>query len=101
MNKYSAFLLLAIFLSITNNMATAATGSLKGFVKDNKGLPLQGVVVEIPDLKVGTVTDSAGSYFLDHLPKGKYVIIASLISYAKASVSVTINGANHQDLVLN
>ena len=101
MYKYTISLTILILLILTNNTAFAANGSLKGFVKDNKGLPLQGVVVEIPDLKVGTVTDSAGSYFLDHLPKGKYVVIASLISYAKATANVNINGANHLDLVLN
>jgi iron complex outermembrane recepter protein len=75
--------------------------SLRGTVKDSKGVALQGAVVEIPDLRIGTVTDSIGSYFLNNVPKGKFAVVASLISFSKAIMPVTISGDTHQDFVLS
>lgn len=100
MYKYSSLFLFAILLSFTHP-ATAAVNSLKGVVKDNKGYPLPGAIVELPDLKIGTVTDSSGSYVINNLPKGKFIVIASLISYSKTALAITINGEVAQDFILN
>jgi len=90
------------FLQLACNVTAFATNLLKGKVKDKTGATLPGAVIEVPDLKTGTVADSAGNYELDDLPKGKFIVVVSLISYAKTTISVTINaGENVQDFVLN
>ncbi len=75
--------------------------SLKGIVRDNKGLPLQGAIVEFPDLKTGTVTDSNGRYVLGGLPKGRFIVTAGMLSYAKSAITINITGDNSQDFVLS
>ena len=103
MNKYIVVcLFLFLFLSgFTIAAKIPGNNSLSGKVKDTKGIALEGVVVEIPDLKTGTVTDSNGYYILEHLPKGTFIVIASQISYSKTTISVNVNGNIKQDFVLN
>jgi iron complex outermembrane recepter protein len=95
--------LLFSFLLLCNAITVFAVpkNSLKGTVRDSKGYPLEGAVVELPDLKTGTVTDSGGKYVISNLPKGKYVVVASLISYSKAVVTITLSEDMTQNFVLN
>ena len=93
-----------IFFFFLNFSATAkmpGNNSLNGTVKDTKGQPLEGVVVEIPDLKVGAVTDSNGYYVISNLPNGRFIVIASQISFSKTTISITVSGTTHQDFTLN
>ncbi len=52
-------------------------------------------------MKVGTVTDSNGYYLLENIPKGNFIIVASLISYSKTTFSINVIGPAHKDFVLN
>jgi len=101
MYKYLIVFILAILPRLNSYAYVTGNNSLKGSVKDNTGAAMQGVVVEIPDLKVGTTTDSNGNYVISNLPKGKFMVVASIISYSKATVVVNISGDTRQDLVLN
>jgi iron complex outermembrane receptor protein len=91
--------LFAFLLSFANN--AFAGNTLKGIVRDSKGYPMQGAVIELPDLKIGTVADSAGNYIIADVPKGKYTVVVSLISFAKTVLQVTINGDVTQNFTLN
>jgi len=101
MFKYSLILFILLCVQFTLHAALTGNNTLKGYVKDKNGKPMEGAIVEIPDLKVGTIADSNGAYLIENLPTGKYVVIASLISYSKSSLTVTINGDVKQDFVLN
>jgi iron complex outermembrane receptor protein len=101
MYRYIFIFFSIIFLSFTTKAKMPGNNSLHGTVKDSKGVPLQGAVVEIPDLKIGTVTDSAGYFLLDNLPKGKFVVIASLISFSKTTINLNISGSIRQDFTLS
>ncbi len=79
----------------------AASSSLKGIVKDQKGIPVIGAIVEIPDLKVGTATDTAGAYAIPGIPKGRFLVVVTLIGYSKTTMTIDINGDTHQDFTLN
>jgi iron complex outermembrane receptor protein len=102
MHRYGSILSIAVLLHfcIVKSMAMPGNSSLKGHVKDKSGNPMEGAIVEIPDLKTGTVADSNGYYFLGNLPSGKYVVVASMISYSKTSLSVSINGTTVQDFLV-
>ena len=91
---------LIIFI-IACSVNARAGNTLSGTVKDINGAPLQGAVVEIPDLKTGTVTDSNGYYLLEKLPNGRFVVVASLISYSKSTIAVSIAGEGRHDFVLH
>ena len=101
MYKRIVFIFFTIFYSIAGGAKLPAGNTLSGTVKDAKGAPLQGAVVEIPDLKVGSVTDSNGYYLLENIPKGNFIIVASLISYSKTTFSINITGPAHKDFILN
>jgi len=101
MYRYIFFFFFSIILSFEGYADLPPNNSLSGTVRDKKGLPIQGAVVEIPDLKAGAVADSNGKYIISGLPRGKFLIVGSLISYAKTTLTVTINGDTHQDIVLN
>jgi iron complex outermembrane receptor protein len=95
--------LLFVIAVITTYSSSAFPGNntLHGVVKDKPGIKLPGAIVEIPDLKIGTVTDTDGSYTLTNLPKGRFMVTVNLISYSKATILVNINGDTHQDFVLS
>ncbi len=101
MHRYIILVFLSIYYTAVCPAKTPAGNTLSGTVKDTKGLPLQGAIIEIPDLKVGTVADSNGYYMLENLPNGRFVIVASLISYSKTTFSLNISGVVHQNFVLS
>ncbi len=101
MHRQIIFSLFFILLSIPGYSQNSTRNVISGFVKDKNGAPLEGVVVELPDIKTGTVTDSSGAYTIADLPKGKFIVVASLISFAKAVVTVSVDGNISQNFTLN
>jgi len=67
-------------------------GNLTGVVTDKAdGKPIPGVLISIPDLKMGTVTDLDGRYTITRLPKGNYLVQISYLGYT--TLNKTFNGA--------
>lgn len=82
-------------------LSFAIPNVLKGKVTDTKGMPLAGAIVELLDLKTGTVTDTGGRYVIKDLPRGSYLVQVHEISFSTLSQTVKINGATHQDFKLS
>ncbi len=62
--------------------ARAAIGSLSGFVSDDRGVPLIGVMVSATGATVAfAVTDPVGKYTFDKLPSGGYLLRAHLSGF--------------------
>jgi iron complex outermembrane receptor protein len=58
-------------------------GSLSGKVVDKeKGSPMPGASVYVPDLKVGAVADKEGRYKFNNLPSGTYLVEVRFVGYA-------------------
>ena len=55
------------------------------------GLPIDGVIISIADLKIGASTDSYGRYILTQLPRGNYLIQVKAIGYAVMTRSVDLS----------
>jgi iron complex outermembrane receptor protein len=90
MNK-SYSLILYFFLTA---FAANAQNSLSGVVTDKLTHELlPGAVINIPDLKTGTVTDANGLYKIDHIPGGRFLIEVKYVSYATLVLKVEISGA--------
>ncbi|MBS1598999.1 MAG: TonB-dependent receptor [Bacteroidetes bacterium] len=69
-------------------------GSLSGKVTEKeKGLPLAGASVYIPDLKIGAIADSNGRYQFNSLPSGTYLIEVHSVGFKTFTENVTINGS--------
>jgi iron complex outermembrane receptor protein len=101
MNRYFLYIIIASALCISWSSTALAANTLKGSVKDSKGQTLPGAVIAVPDLKIGTVADSNGNYLLTGVPKGKFVVVASLLSYATTTITLNINGPAVQNFVLS
>ncbi len=82
---YALFILLPCFAIAQNSL----NGTV--FDKDTKET-LPGVAIYIPDLKVGTVTDSAGNFSFTKIPAGKFLIEIKSIGYTSQVLTVNTTG---------
>ena len=85
MKKFSAsFFILFLF----TNFLIAQTGTLKGVIKDEKGIPIEGVSVSFG--QTGAVSNSKGEYELT-IPSGRFItVIFSHISFNSLSKRVRV-----------
>ncbi len=95
--RYSQFIIIWVFTMLPKLLLAAG---LQGTVMDDKGSPLIGVTVAIPDLKIGTVTDEQGRYILSNLPKGKFLVQVKMLGFTTITQNVTIEGDEKQDFKL-
>ncbi|HXS35480.1 MAG TPA: TonB-dependent receptor [Flavipsychrobacter sp.] len=91
---------LILFIAIPL-FSLATPNELTGTVTDTHGQPLIGAIVQISDLKTGAATDLKGHYKINNLPKGKFLVEVSLLSYTTVTQAIEINGVTRQDFQLN
>ncbi|MGP8217317.1 MAG: TonB-dependent receptor [Bacteroidia bacterium] len=85
---------LIIIISSIVSVYTNGQNSLHGKITDaQSGETIPGAVIYLPELKVGTSSDSTGKYYISSLPRGSYEVEVRLLSYATAVKQVTINGS--------
>ena len=87
-------------LALGINPATAGTLSGKVTEKD-KGAPLPGASVYIPDLKVGAVTDKDGNYTLNSLPSGTYLVEVRYVGYGTINRTVDFSKTTELNVQLS
>ncbi len=86
-----ALLGVALGGATTGSSAAPAIGKIKGKVVDaQNGDVLPGVNVLIEGTALGAATDIDGMYTIQSVPVGNYVVIASIIGYAKLRVTNVI-----------
>lgn len=64
------------------------TGSLAEFGTHNK---IPGAHIYLPDLKLGTVSDGKGNFFLKNIPSGEYDLTISSLGFQKQTNQVILN----------
>jgi iron complex outermembrane receptor protein len=75
------------------SISAIGQNSLRGKVSDaSNGQTIPGAAVYIPQLKMGGITDSIGTYRILNLPKGSYTIEVRILGYSSSIKQVTING---------
>ncbi|MBP2644182.1 MAG: Outer rane receptor protein, mostly Fe transport [Firmicutes bacterium] len=73
---------------------STGTGNLSGFILGQKGEPLVGATVRIPNTQLGTVTNIEGKYSLKAVPVGTVTVEASYLSFETRKITeVKINSA--------
>jgi iron complex outermembrane receptor protein len=77
-------------------------GKITGRITDKAtGLPVSGVTICIPDLKIAVSTDASGTYVLKQLSKGKYLIQVSMMGYTSETKVVDLGNTYSVDFKLS
>ncbi len=94
--KHILFIIAAI---ITFN--ASAQNTLTGKVTDSTDKSaLAGAVIYIPDLKQASQTTNDGTYSLNDIPKGTFVVEVHILGYKVVSMAIKIDGATTQNFTL-
>jgi iron complex outermembrane receptor protein len=102
MKKFSILFLLLYIWNITLSIGINANKtSLSGKITDKTtGEPMLGVVVYIPDLKTGAVTDLQGVYSINNLPSIKVIVKVSYLGYKTILENIDLNSLTTKDFVM-
>src|SRR5580704_7723442 len=90
-SMYKSWLSLLTAALFCFSSAIHAQNSITGKISHD-GIPLRGVSVYIPDLKTGAATAADGSYHIQDIPAGTYLIEISTIGDAKKWERLTAKG---------
>jgi iron complex outermembrane recepter protein len=95
------FKLLSFAISLLYCITGFAQNSLTGKITDsiNKS-SLPGTVVYIPDLKVAAQANDQGTYAINNLPKGTFVVEVHILGYKVISEPIKIESAITQNFAL-
>jgi len=92
------FFYIILFLS---SSAAIAQNSLSGNITDQATQQsLTGATVYLPDLRQGGSANENGTYQINNLPRGRFLVQVRLVGYSPVITSVTITGATTFDVVL-
>ncbi len=89
----TTFTLIFLFLVILQSCKKEKiyTGSIKGIVVSEYGLPLSGVVIALNDLdQTFAFSDSDGKFLLENVPVGNYSILASRDKFLSEGKTTTV-----------
>ncbi|MEO6315490.1 MAG: TonB-dependent receptor [Chitinophagaceae bacterium] len=111
MKKFIFYILvIAGHANLDAQQTTGSNGSKSGNVKSlltgtitdaKTGLPLQGASVYFHDLKLGSSTNAGGTYSIQNIPRGKYLVEISFLGYASVVETVDIAGTMQKDFGLS
>ena len=86
------FIYLNILLLCMIQAQVSAQNSIHGRVLDKETNELlYGATIYLPDLKVGTATDTAGAFSMANLPSGIFLIEIKMLGYASSNVTLNTN----------
>lgn len=89
--RFSAAVLLLLFVLSPAGLAQTTTGDIVGTVRDQTGAVVPGVAVVLTNMETGVskeaATDEAGNYLFARLRPGRYKVTAQLAGFRQATVS--------------
>lgn len=91
----SLFAILSTTCFAQNNL----TGKVKEATKDSIALP--GVTIYIPDLKIGAITKADGTYSINNIPNGTFLIEVTSIGYASQMKEINLKEAATANFALH
>ncbi len=77
-----------------------AQNTLSGKITDKSSHVLSNVSIYIPDLKLGAVSNAAGTYTIKNIPNGTYLATATQVGYAAQTKEVIIKNTATANFVL-
>ncbi|WP_440120970.1 TonB-dependent receptor [Tenacibaculum sp. Ill] len=85
----------ALFLTF----GVSAQSSLKGKIKDEKGLPIYGVNIHVSELQKGTTTDENGSFVLKNIREGVFKVTFSMVGFQTITKEITFTQNSTVEIV--
>lgn len=102
--KITIRLLAIVFLTYMHTSIFAQTRTEKcsysGTIVSENGQPLAGATIYIPDLKRGTVSLQDGTFSLQNIPAGNYLVEIRYVGYQTIAQNVEFEGDEHGDFVM-
>lgn len=86
--------LLFVFFSLITTIAFSQTVILKGKVTDKDNLPLVGAHIKLVEANLMTVTSEDGSFLIEKITPGDYILTISHIGYQIIEKKITLTGQN-------
>ncbi len=87
--EINSLLVVFVLLSLTGRV-WAQTGTLRGNISDENGVPVPGATISIKNSTRGTISDVGGDYQLLNVPAGRQQVLISFIGYANQEHEVEI-----------
>ncbi|MCA9740293.1 MAG: TonB-dependent receptor [Deferribacteres bacterium] len=95
MDRTRIVLVLMLLLFPLGHIYAQGSGRISGVVRDKAtGDPLPGANVFLEGTSIGTATDAEGTYKIQRVPAGSFVIIVKYIGYKDAKQNVLVSGGN-------
>jgi outer membrane receptor for ferrienterochelin and colicins len=88
--QFAGFLFLLFIWSVGILQAQEQAGSMEGVIKNVTGETLPGVHVSVPDLQIGTTTNSEGSFNLRSVPAGEHIVRISMVGFQTHTETIII-----------
>lgn len=85
---YFRIFLFSILISPISILALDVT--LTGIVKDKNGNSISNVKIIVQESRKTTITNEKGEFVLNHVPPGKYTLVAISRGYQSETISITI-----------
>ena len=100
LNKMEKKILLtiAILFSLISMAQQSNTGTIKGQIKTNDGLPAEGVSISIQNLNRTTIANNDGYFELKNIAKGTQTLIITLIGYTDLKETVVVKANETSDV---
>jgi hypothetical protein len=77
------FILLIGMLAAPTTLTIVETGRITGHVRDPKGGPVKGAIVDVIGTSLNTTTNDSGAYLFATVPVGTYTLRARRIGYSQ------------------
>ena len=86
--RFRTLISLLFFIGLVSQGHAGTTGKISGRVTDKgSAAALPGVNIVLQGTSLGAITDVEGYYTILHIPPGTYTLSASMLGYAKTTVS--------------
>ncbi|MDH4090624.1 MAG: TonB-dependent receptor [Cyclobacteriaceae bacterium] len=96
--EYRILIVSLFLIRFSASAQQALTGTISD-ADDHTAIP--GATVYFPDLKKGTVSQLDGTYYIDQLPMGKFLVEFKFVGYAPEVRTVEIKGVTKFDIELS
>ena len=96
----SNYIRLSVLLLCLLSIQSFAQNELKGKVTNKAGEPLPSVSVYIEDLKAGAVTNVDGTYQINKIPEGTFLVSVRSVGYKTQSEHIKFKGSVTKDFTL-
>ncbi|MGI8951806.1 MAG: TonB-dependent receptor [Chitinophagaceae bacterium] len=95
---FTCFIAFVFFISSSSIAQNELTGTIRNA---QNNLPLQGVTINIPDIKTVSVSNASGVYKMKDIPAGNYLIEISYVGFGRLIETIPVKGFTKKDFILN